>query len=286
MVTRIYIVLFYVILAPLLGGLISGIDRRITARMQGRFGPPILQPFYDVLKLFEKESIVVRSTQNVYIVFYLMFIIFTGALLYTGEDILLFIFSLTLAGIFFVLAGYKGSSPYSYIGAERELIQTMAYEPMIILVAAGMYMVTKSFYVLDIVNFGQPLIAYLPGVFLGFVYILTIKFRKSPFDLSTSHHGHQEIVKGITTEFSGPALGMIEIAHWYETAFLLGLVYLFFAFNPVLGIFAALATYFLEIFIDNVFARYRWKLTLASAWLVTAVLGFGNIVILFLLKGK
>jgi len=43
------------------------------------------------------------------------------------------------------------------------------------------------------------------------LYILTIKFRKSPFDLSMSHHAHQEIVRGITTEFSGPALGLIEV---------------------------------------------------------------------------
>jgi len=44
----------------------------------------------------------------------------------------------------FVLGAYKASSPYSFIGAERELIQMMAYEPMILLTAIGMYMVTKS----------------------------------------------------------------------------------------------------------------------------------------------
>ena len=56
----IYAVLF-LLLAPIAGGLIAGIDRRITARMQGRVGPPILQPFYDVGKLFEKEKVVVTS---------------------------------------------------------------------------------------------------------------------------------------------------------------------------------------------------------------------------------
>ena len=47
-----------------------------------------------------------------------------------------------------------------------------------------------------------------------------------------SHHAHQEIVRGITTEFAGPALALIEITHWYENVLLLGIVYLFFAFNP------------------------------------------------------
>jgi formate hydrogenlyase subunit 4 len=59
-------------------------------------------------------------------------------------------------------------------------------------------------------------IFFLPGVFLGLVYILGIKFRKSPFDLSMSHHAHQELIKGTVTEFSGKTLAMVEVAHWYE----------------------------------------------------------------------
>ena len=145
------------------------------------------------------------------------------------------IFALTLAAIFFVLGAYKASSPYSFLGAERELIQMMAYEPMVLLTAIGMYMATKSFYVHDIASHPTLLVLALPGVFLGFLYTLEIKFRKSPFDLSCSHHAHQELVRGITTEFSGRALAMIEIAHWYENVFLLGWVYLFFAASPVAG---------------------------------------------------
>ena len=36
----------------------KGIDRKISARMQGRIGPPLRQPFRDVAKLFTKENIV------------------------------------------------------------------------------------------------------------------------------------------------------------------------------------------------------------------------------------
>ena len=43
--------LAYLLFAPLVGGLLAGIDRKITARMQGRIGPPVLQPFYDLSKL-------------------------------------------------------------------------------------------------------------------------------------------------------------------------------------------------------------------------------------------
>ncbi len=277
-------VLLFIILGPIVGGLVSGIDRKITARLQSRVGPPILQPFYDVLKLFQKENLYVRKSQNIYILFYLIFIIFTGALLFAGEDILLFIFSLTLAEVFFVLAGFKGSSPYSQIGAQRELLQILAYEPMILLSVVGMYMVTKSFYVANIAAFPYPLINYLPGVFAGLVYILTIKLRKSPFDLATSHHAHQELVKGITTEYTGRSLAWIELAHFYETTFLLGFIYLFFAATPLIAILALIAVYFLEILIDNVTARVKWEYMLFVSWAVTLVLGFGNIIVLMFSK--
>ncbi len=279
----ILIAMLYVVLAPLLGGLLAGVDRRITARMQGRVGPPILQPFYDVVKLFCKENLLVRRSQTVYIGFFLAFMVFTGAIFFAGEDLLLVIFSMTLASTFFVLAGYKGSSPYSAIGAERELLQIMAYEPMVLFYVIGIYMASRTFYVEQIATTAHPmLILSLPGVFLGFLYVLTIKLRKSPFDLSTSHHGHQEVVKGITTEFTGPALGLIEITHWYENVLLLGLIALFFAPNLWLGALVSLLAYFLEIFIDNACARARWQMTVFSSWVVAAVLGFGNILAIML----
>src|SRR5690349_2168588 len=97
----------YVILAPVVGGLLSGVDRRLSARMQARMGPPIFQPFYDVSKLWHKENIVVRRSQNFYIFFFLVMVIFTGALFFGGSDLLLVIFALTLGAIFFVLGAYK-----------------------------------------------------------------------------------------------------------------------------------------------------------------------------------
>lgn len=271
----------YLILSPVLGGFLMGLDRKITARLQGRVGPPLRQPFYDVLKLFQKENLVIRRSQNFYIQFYLILMIFTGGLFFAGGDLLLTIFALTLAEIFFVLGGYKASSPYSFLGAQRELLQIMAFEPVIILSAVGMYMVTGSFKVTTIAGYGQYLFLFLPGLLLAMIYVLNIKFRKSPFDLSTSHHAHQEIVKGITTEFSGSALGMIEIAHWYENVIIMGFLVLFFAHNLFAGLLCALGIYLLLILVDNVFCRYRWQLTLISCWAVTLVLGLGNIIVLF-----
>jgi ech hydrogenase subunit B len=276
--------LAFVLLAPLAGGLLAGIDRRLSARFQGRYGPPILQPFYDVLKLLRKERIIVNKFQDFNIVLFLLFTIFSGALFFVGADLLLTIFSLALAGTFLVLGGFCVGSPFNHLGAEREIIQIAAYEPMVILTAVGMYQVTGSFKVAVIAQYQTPLILYLPGVFAGFLFILTIKLRKSPFDLSMSHHAHQEIVRGLTTEFSGPTLALIEIAHWYETVLVLGMVYLFFGFNVWLALSMTLAVFLFEIFIDMNYARFKWQLTFGSSWLITAVAGVSNIIVLGLMK--
>jgi len=274
----------YLVAAPIAGGLLAGLDRKVSARLQGRWGPPVVQPFYDVVKLWRKESIVVRRSQSFYVYFFFLFTVFTGGLFFAGGDLLLTIFTLTLAGIFLVLGAYKASSPYSFLGAERELIQMMAYEPMVLLTAIGMYLVTGSFIVADIARYEGLLVLSTPGLFIGFVFILLFKMRKSPFDLAASHHAHQEIVRGVTTEFSGRTLALVEIAHWYELVVALGLVALFFAAVPCAAAAAAAAAYLVVILVDNVFARVKWQAALASAWIVAATLGVGNILVVFFLR--
>lgn len=280
--------LIYLIVAPFIGGLLAGIDRKVTARMQGRQGPPLLQPFYDVAKLFSKQNAVVNASQNVFIFFYLFFNVFTGFLFFSGQDVLLVTFALTLSGIFLVLCAYTVNSPFSSMGASRELAQIMSYEPAVMLSAVGFYMVEGSFDVANIVGGTFPNVIYLPGVFLVFLYILTIKLRKSPFDISTSHHAHQEVVKGVTTEISGPSLAIIEITHWYEHVLIWGFVYLFFGFDSVwsLPIFAVafVAIFLMEILIDNSSARVKWQGMFKTSWFLTATVAFLNLLVISLFK--
>jgi formate hydrogenlyase subunit 4 len=272
----------FLIGAPILGGLLAGFDRIVTARMQGRVGPPLLQPFYDVMKLFEKRTVAVNHAQAYYVFCFLLFVVLTGALFFMGGDLLLVVFALTVGALFLVLAAYSPNSPYSNIGAERELLQMMSYEPMLLLMALGMYQAAHSFHVHALVSSPRPLWIALPGIFLGFIFILTIKLRKSPFDLSTSHHGHQELVKGLTTEFSGSQLALIEVGHWFENILLMGMVYLFFAaYAPWIALLAVLAVYLFEILIDNSYARLTWQFTLRTAWAVTLVFGVVNVLVLY-----
>jgi ech hydrogenase subunit B len=282
----IFLVIVFLIIAPILGGLIAGADRIITARMQGRVGPPIFQPFYDVLKLFGKENLVVNRFHVDYVACFLIFIVLAGALFFGGANLLLAVFALIVAGVFIVLAAYCTNSPYALIGAERELLQMLAAEPMILLAPVGLYLATGSFNVYTIAGAEHAPIFCLPGVFIAFTYVLTIKLRKSPFDLSTSHHAHQELAKGLTTEFAGPSLALFEIAHWYETIFLLAMIFLFFGTHWIWGIIITAFIYLIEIFIDNINARIKWELMLASAWGVTLILGVGNLIVLFFINNS
>ena len=71
------------------GGLLAGVDRRLTARLQSRQGPPLLQPYYDVRKLFEKERASVNSVESVYVGAALLFALFRAlSNVYTGIDLL------------------------------------------------------------------------------------------------------------------------------------------------------------------------------------------------------
>ena len=275
----------FIVLGAFVGMLISGIDRRLSARMQGRFGPPILQPWYDVKKLFAKEGVSVNNVEEFYVIVSLVLAVVSGAFFFAGQNFLLVLFVLTLSSVFLVVAAYTTRSPYAEIGAARETLQIMSYEPLVILLAITMFIAVGTFNVGFLSFEGTPLIAKIPFVFIALLYILTIKLRKSPFDISMSHHAHQEIVRGLTTEMSGPTLAKVEIMHWYETVLFMGWVGMFFVFNAwwswLLAIAVIIVVYLLEILIDNSFARMKWQFTLWSSWVVTFVLCGINILLLF-----
>lgn len=274
----------FAIVATVLGCLLSGVDRIISARMQGRVGPPLLQPLYDVRKLLDKDNVAVNGTIGTYVFCALIFTFIAGGIFFSGGNFLLCVFIITLAELMFVMAAYASRSPFSEAGAHRETLQIMAYEPMVLLLAVGFFQATGSFDVAVLPFLDAPIIMSLGGIFLGMLFILTIKLRKSPFDLSYSHHAHQELVKGVTTEMSGKTLAQIEIMHWCENILYMGWIVMFFIWGDPISIAVAVVAfillYFLEIWIDNNFARVKWQRVLKSTWIITLILGGLNIIVL------
>lgn len=285
---KVVFVLAYLIMAPFLGALLDGVDRIISARMQRRKGPSLLQPFYDLGKLFSKEMIAVNNVQFLLNLSYLVILMIAGCMLFAGADLLMVLFILSTADMFLIMAASSDSSPYANMGASREMLQMMAYEPLTLLIAVGFYLTTGSFQVSDIIRADTSAVLWMPGLLIGFMFTAAIKFRKSPFDLSTSHHAHQEMVKGLTTEMSGTTLAIMNIAEYYEMVLLFGIFSLFFInstwWSWIVAILICGVIFFMETLWDNISARVKWKTLLYSCWVVTLVAGGVNILILMLDK--
>lgn len=261
-----FLALAGVILAPAAGALISGIDRKLTAWFQGRVGPPVRQPFLDVIKLLSKEYVPVNSRQSICVLIYFVSSLCALLLFLLGQDLLLIFFILSIGAVSFVTGAMSAPSPFSQVGAQRELIQILTYEPLLLLAFVGFFLVTGSFNTAHIAAWDQPLLFELPLVYLALGLGLTIKLRKSPFDLSASHHGHQELVKGSLTDFSGPQLAFIELAHWYEIILFLGVISLFWSTSVPAMLILTAVTYMGEIVVDNLTARSTWRWMILRIW--------------------
>ena len=281
MINTYALILAGLVAAPLVGGLINGLDRILTARFQARVGPPVVQPFYDVVKLLGKEKMVVNVWQAFCAYGYLAAAAISVVLFFLQSDLLLILFIQAVGAVFLVVGALSSTSPYSQVGAHRELLQILSYEPLLVLVTVGIYLETGSFKIRQVYSWDEPLLLKLPFLFVVLGYALTIKLRKSPFDLSTSHHGHQELVKGLLTDYSGPFLALTEIGHWFEVVLILGLCSLFWATSWMGMITIVAATYFLEIMIDNVSARMNWRWMLGYVWAMGLTLSVVNLVWLY-----
>lgn len=277
------IVIATLLLAPVVGGFLFGVDRKVTARLQNRMGPPVEQPFYDVIKLFSKSRLVANKTQLVYVYIYLASVVLSLLLLVLGQDLLVLVFVLALGSVSLILGGFSVKSPYSQLGSQREILQLLAYEPLLILVVIGVYIKTGSFLASNVFAVGQPLLLSLPLLLVALIVVMAIKLRKSPFDISASHHAHQEVVRGILTEYSGPYLGIIEVTHWYELILLLGLVALFWAPNLIIGGILGLFCFFIVTLVDNIAARMTWSWMVRFAWTFGAGLAVVNLAALYVL---
>ncbi|MBR2440609.1 MAG: NADH-quinone oxidoreductase subunit H [Lentisphaeria bacterium] len=266
------------ILAPTIGTLLSGFDRKFTARLQGRVGPSFWQPVYDIFKLFGKQQILVHRTQIAYALLHLFFLMLTVVLLVLGEDLLMILFCQAFSALCLVIASMSVRSPYSWIGSQRKILQMLAYEPTLVLLILAVYLQNNSFLGAKVLENDTPLIYSMPLMFISLLFVIAIEFEKSPFDVASSHHAHQEIVKGTTLEFSGPFLGLIEVAHAYEMAMFFGLMVAFWHTSLIMGIVLALVGFILVLLMDNICARLTSWWMVRFMWTIPLTLSLANLI--------
>jgi ech hydrogenase subunit B len=258
------------LVAPVGVGLALGVDRQVTAAIQRRAGPPLLQPLYDVTKLIGKLSLPADRLMAGLLIAQLGFSAAALVMLALGGDLIVAILLLGAGHVLFLLAAASVESPYAQIGASRELVLLVAREPLLLLVALAYAHAAGSSSSGTMLANG-PILLQLPTLGITLAVLLGIALRKSPWDLATSHHGHQELVKGSTTEMSGPFLALGELSHWYEVAFIVAVIFLVAGTALWLGLILAALAYAVVLVIDNSVPRATWRVALVTAWCVGGI---------------
>ena len=274
--SQLIVSILLILLAPVLGGFLYGFERIIKARMQRRIGPPLLQPFYDFLKLADKRQMIVHSAHAFLGIMHFVSLWVALGVLLLGGDLILVIFLHLLSAALLLLAAYSTRSIFSHLGANRTAISILAYEPVLILIAVSMYMVTGSFDAAAAFQADQPLLYKMPLAFVALLLVLPIKLKKSPFDVAEAH---QEVTGGVELEFSGLFYEAVYTAKWLDYVFCYTLVYLFAGSNVWLGLALMVGTFFYLNALDNSTARVSYKQMLRFSLTVSFSLAFLNLLL-------
>ncbi len=213
-----------------MGWLMLGTERKTRARLQGRIGPPLTQPFWDLVKLLAKSP-AARTVSDAPLLTSLpllaaasmlgvlaMLPVFGGDGGFAG-DLILVIGLLEMPPLCLVLAGYASRSIYGEVGATREAVLMIASNVPFLAAVVAMATAADSFRVATIAA-ATPWVVRVPAL-LTVVLCLPVKLRLNPFSLANAE---QELLAGPLTEFDGPRLGLWELAHSLEWVGLTGFV--------------------------------------------------------------
>lgn len=237
------------------GAFLSWFDRKITARVQFRKGPPLLQPFYDFFKLLlVKETILPKKGSG--FVFLLapvlavfgvtmagLFILLPLFNIETGfrGDIIVIFYLLTLPSFSYIIGALASGNPLGAVGASREMKLIISYELTFLLIMAAVIMKGGQKFDLESIiaaqQSGTPFIGSISGVllFVAGVFCIQAKLALVPFDMPEAE---AELASGIYIEYSGPPYAMIKLAKqimlFILPAFLVAL--LMNGMNPGIGI--------------------------------------------------
>jgi formate hydrogenlyase subunit 4 len=208
----------------LVAPLCQGVLRKVTARVQSRQGPPLPQPYFDLLKLLGKEDIESGQSpvmQRFAAYLSLAAVLTVACLLPMGfavpmnraGDVILLIYLLTLCGVCTLLAGLAAGSTYSLVGISREMMSMIALEPLfaIALIVGAVH--TGSFR-LDTVLHGSVYSASsIPWSGLIMLGVILLSFQafvqRVPFDIAEAE---TELMEGPLMEYSGPKLALFKYA--------------------------------------------------------------------------
>lgn len=270
----------------LLGLLYLGLDRKIIARMQSRIGPPVWQPFCDIIKLFSKEDVDPEGASSLFTLFPPLalataattLLILPFGPIHFGGDVLLLIYLLATITVFQALAGFSSNSYFGWLGGWRLMLQLVGYELPFVVVLATLVFATNS---ASLVGMSASPLFY-PFAFIAFLLCAQAKLLRGPFHIPDAE---TEIVAGAETEYSASKLGMLHLTHALETFILVSLaVTLFFGYtSPIPFLYQSFLILFILIALRAVTARLRIDQSVRFLWFVVTPIAIIDLLKTFLL---
>lgn len=224
---------FWILIFPgflftaIVGMFLTWIDRKVTARIHWRVGPPWYQPFADFAKLLSKETLIPTGTPK----FIFLLAPILGVIAMTIIAVMLFhmnflphksfvgdlivvVYLLALPPLGLILGGSASKNPLSAVGASREMTLYFAYElPFLAAILIAIVKTGGQIRIGDIVAYQQmngPILYSISGVIAVIIslFALQAKLGFVPFDIAEAE---QEIMAGPILEYSGIALALFKL---------------------------------------------------------------------------
>jgi formate hydrogenlyase subunit 4 len=224
------IILIQTLAIVFLSPLIIGIIRKIQAHLQSRKGASIFQPYYDLRKLFSKDSVVSKNASWVFritpylcmgivVTIALMVPVFFSLSLDILGNVIVLVGLLAAFRFFMALAALDVNSTFTGMGSSREMMISAIAEPTTLLCIFTVALITKTTYLGGIaqtlaLSDGTALTPSLFLAFFAFFIVMMAENARIPFDNPTTHLELTMVHEAMILEYSGKSLGLMEWASW------------------------------------------------------------------------
>jgi len=281
------------------GLLLTWVDRFVSARVQWRKGPPVYQPFADMLKLLLKQTVVPEGASKV--TFLLAPLIGFAAMCITAVllfyvnffpsgsfvgDLIVLVYLFALPPLATIIGASASRNPLSAVGASREMVLYLGYElPFLLALSVPIILTGGRIRLGDLVlaqQAGGPFLTSWAGAIAAVIVLICIqaKLGYPPFDMAEAE---QEIMSGVLIEYSGAPLAVFRLTKammlfllpcFLVTVFWGGLANWW-------AILKFLAVAVLVILIKNTNPRFKIDHALRFFWFILGGLGIVAVILAF-----
>lgn len=208
--------------------LLTGFVRKVKARLLRRRGPPLLQPYLDLIKLAQKEVVVAESASWLFRVApYLIFAVTwvaaalvptfaTGLMFSWSADLIAIIALLGSARFFLALAGMDAGTSFGGLGSSREMMFATLAEPAMIMIVFSLALIAGSTQLSTVAQFMlSPAVGLRVSLGLGLFGLVIVAIAENariPVDNPATHLELTMVHEAMVLEYSGRHLAMIELS--------------------------------------------------------------------------